>query len=175
LGYLAKKSKDVNLKSMVFFSTKRHISIRTLRKFYLIDVLWNIMGSFAVWRNGFLPALRIKMGADNESARCYKETNDWVYQTKWLDWRDQFDYAAALQNADLPPILSVTGAGDKVLGHPTDCMYLLNEIKARNYEFKILGREAGNLQDYDHINILTHPDAAKDQFPMTKDWILQNN
>ena len=59
--------------------------------------------------------------------------------------------------------------------HPTDCMYLLNEIKARNYEFKILGREAGNLQDYDHINILTHPDAAKDQFPMTKDWILQNN
>ncbi|MBL4577167.1 MAG: alpha/beta fold hydrolase [Flavobacteriales bacterium] len=174
LAYLAKHSNEVKLNSMVFFAAKRHISIRTLRKFYLIDGLWNIMGRYAVWKNGFLPALKIKMGADNESARCYKETNDWVYQPEWLDWRDQFDYAAALQKIDLPPILSITGAGDKVLGHPTDCQYLLNEIKPKNFEFKILGKEAGNLQDYDHINILTHPDAVMDQFPMARDWILKH-
>ena len=175
LAYLAKHSTEVNVKSMVFFAAKRHISIRTLRRFYLIDLLWNIMGRYTVWRNGYLPALRIKMGSDNESKRCYQETNDWVYQPKWLDWRDQFDYAAALQKIDLPPILSITGAGDKVLGHPIDCMYMLNEIKAKNYKFKILGKTTGSLQDYDHINILTHPDAAKDHFPLAKDWILKHS
>ncbi|MBL4658575.1 MAG: alpha/beta fold hydrolase [Flavobacteriales bacterium] len=175
LGYLAKQRDNVKLKSMVFYAAKRHISIKTFQKFYLIDFLWNIMGTFAVWRNGYLPAKRIKMGSDNESSRCYKETNDWVFQSKWLDWRDQFDYAKALQNTDLPPILAFTGAGDKVLGRPTDCMYMMNEIKAKNYEFKILGKKNGNLQDYDHINILTHPDAEKDQFVMTKDWILKYN
>jgi len=175
LGYLAKNSQEINIKSIVFFAAKRHISIKTFHKFYLINFLWNIMGTFAVWRNGYLPAVRISMGSDNESARCYKETNDWVFQSDWLDWRDQFDYAAALQKIDLPPILSVTGAGDKVLGHPTDCKYFLNEVKPKDYEFKILGKKAGNLQDYDHINILTHPDAAKDQFPMAKEWILGHN
>lgn len=175
MAYLAKHSEEVNVKSLVFFAAKRHISIKTFRKRYLIDFLWNIMGTFAVWRNGYLPALRIKMGSDNESKRCYKETNDWVFQSKWLDWRDQFDYAAALQKLDLPPILSVTGAGDNVLGHPTDCEYFLNEIKPKNFEFKILGKANGQLQDYDHINILTHPDAAKDQFVMTRDWILKYN
>ena len=175
LGYLAKSSKEVKLKSMIFYAAKRHIGIKSLKKFYMIDLMWNIMGSFAVWRNGYLPALRIKMGADNESARCYKETNVWVYDKKWLDWRDKFDYAAALQNIDLPPILSFTGAGDKILGHPADCKYLLDEIKASNVEFKIIGKSTGYLQDYDHINILTHPDAAKDQFPMTRDWILKYN
>ncbi|MBL4752646.1 MAG: alpha/beta fold hydrolase [Flavobacteriales bacterium] len=175
LAFLAKHSKEFKVGSMVFFATKRHISIRTLRRFYLIDMMWNIMGRYMVWKNGFLPALKIKMGADNESARCYKETNAWVYEPKWLDWRDRFDYAAALQNISLPPILSITGAGDKVLGHPTDCQYLLNEIKANNAEFKIVGKKSGNLQDYDHINILTHPDAARDQFVMTRDWILSHN
>jgi len=175
LGYLAKSSKDVNVKSIVFFAAKRHISIRTWRKFYLIDFLWNIMGRYSVWKSGYLNATKIKMGADNESKRCYQETNAWVYQPKWLDWRDQFDYAAALQNIDLPPILSVTGAGDKVLGHPIDCKYFLNELKPKEYEFKILGKGTGNLQDYDHINLLTHPDAARDHFPMAKEWILKYN
>ena len=62
-----------------------------------------------------------------------------------------------------------------MLGHPADCMYLLEEVKPKNFKFKILGKKNGHLQDYDHINILTHADAAKDQFPMAKEWILKYN
>lgn len=175
LAYLAKHNKEFNVKSMVFFASKRHISIRTLHKYYLINILWDTMGTFAVWRNGFLPALKIKMGSDNESARCYKETNEWVFQKKWIDWRDKFDYAEALSNQELPPLLLLTGAGDKVLGHPTDCRYMLNEIQSNTAEFRIIGKNTGHLHDYDHNTILTHPDAPKDQFIMTKDWILKNN
>jgi len=38
-------------------------------------------------------------------------------------------------------------------------------------QFRILSKEAGYKHDYDHINILTHKDAAKDHFPSILNWL----
>ena len=40
-------------------------------------------------------------------------------------------------------------------------------------EFWLLSRREGYLQDYDHINMLTHPDAVRDHFPRLLQWLQQ--
>jgi hypothetical protein len=72
----------------------------------------------------------MKMGADNETKRIFKETNFWLDNESWTDPNDGFDYGAALNKIAVPPILSLTGVADKVLGHPSDCLNLLKEANS---------------------------------------------
>jgi len=111
------------------------------------------------------------MGSDNETIKSHRQTNVWVYSKGWIDWVDGFDYGAALKKLSLPPILSVTGEGDEVLGHPTDVKYLLEEIGEQEYTFKILGKSTGYKNNYDHITILTHTDCTEDHFPEAVAWM----
>lgn len=45
---------------------------------------------------------------------------------------------------------------------------------AQAVRFTVLSRKNGNLNDYDHINMLTHPCAVKDQFPLVLEWLRQH-
>ena len=171
LAFLAKNPSIVRVASLVFFATKRRISVQSIRKIYMIDLCWNWIGRLCILAYGYLPAKDVKMGSDNESAKTHKETNQWIYGKKWIDWNDGFDYAAGLSSINLPPILSLTGIGDKVLGHPKDAQLLLDEIGMPNESVHILSKQNGNLQNYGHIDILTHPDCIKDHFPFTTQWM----
>ena len=171
LAYLAKNPDHVNVASLVLFGSKRRIGIVSPERIYLIELLWNLLASLYIKYYGYLPAVKINIGADNETARSHEETNIWVYSKKWTDWYDEFDYSAALKKIKLPPILVLTGKNDKVLGHPADVQRLLDEIGDQDYQFKILSRKNGNLHDYGHVDILTHADAAKDHFPEVVNWM----
>ena len=74
----------------------------------------------------------------------------------------------------MPPVLSMTGCADKMLGHPKDVKLLLKEIGQEDGEFVILGKEYGSLEDYDHINILTHPNSKNDGYRLALDWIMEH-
>ena len=174
LSYLAMNMEKVNLASMVFYASKRRISIMSIRRFYLIDFFWNFMSKIYTRVYGYLPATNLKMGSDNETIKSHSQTNDWVYSKDWVDWEDGFDYGAALKKLSLPPILSLTGEGDDVLGHPTDVKYLLNEIGNQEYTFKVIGKSTGYKHNYDHINILTHPDCTVDHFPEAVEWMQKH-
>ncbi|GHA79071.1 alpha/beta hydrolase family protein [Pontibacter akesuensis] len=170
LAYLARPVVPVEVQSMAFFATKRRISVQSLQRFFMIDVMWNLVANIAVATTGALYAKKLKMGSDSETRLTHSQTNEWVEQRRWLDWNDNFDYAAALRNMQLPPILYLAGANDKVLGHPEDVQRLRQEAGASGSEFRLLGKEAGYKHDYGHIDILTHPDAPEDHFPEVVAW-----
>jgi len=170
LAYLARPQVPVKVQAMIFFASKRRISIRSLKKFFMIDVMWNWVAGAAIAITGALPAEKLKMGSDRETRLTHRQTHAWVVQKRWLHWHDKFDYAAALQHTHLPPTLYLAGAGDDVLGHPDDVEKLLLETGSSNSAFRVLSRANGHLHDYGHINILTHHDATKDHFPMVVKW-----
>jgi len=175
MAYLA-KNEAPDLKSMVFFGSKRDIRVRNLKKFLIVDLLWFGFCTFLAKTKGYLPAIQYKIGSADEAKDYFLEVNKWVRSRDWKDLRDGFDYAAALKSKKLPPILSITGANDRQIGHPTDCRRLLKEVGDQdNFTFKVIGKKQGFKNDYDHINLLTHRDAKYDHFQEVLKWFKRNS
>lgn len=170
LAYLARPAMHVQVQAMAFFGSKRRISIRSFKKFFMVDVMWNWFAKLTVAATGALYAKKLKMGSDSESRLTHLQTHAWVVEQPWLHWHDNFDYAAALQQMQLPPTLYLTGAKDDVLGHPIDVEKLMLETGCTRSKFKVVSKQNGYLHDYDHINLLTHPDAQHDHFPEVVQW-----
>ncbi len=170
LAYLARPAVPVQVQAMAFFASKRRISIWSPKKFLMVDVMWNWFAKATVAATGALYAKQLKMGSDSETKHTHRQTHQWVVQRRWLNWHDKYDYAAALQRMQLPPTLYLTGAKDDVLGHPVDVEKLMQETGSSHSEFKVLSKANGQRHDYDHINILTHPDAQHDHFPEVVRW-----
>lgn len=180
LAYLARPAVAVEVKSMVFFGTKRRITVRNRAYWWNIGVGWQVVARISMALRGYLAAKQVGMGADNITRRTWKETNDWIYQKDWKHWQDGFDYHAAFRkmNADatgLPPILSFAGVNDKVLGHPSDVKLLLDELRpGHQVRLELLSKQNCHLHDYGHIDMLTHPLAAEDHFLMAREWMLKH-
>ena len=68
----------------------------------------------------------------------------------------------------------MTGAADKELGHATDVAKLLKETGSEKAQLWVIGKKEGYSHDYDHINLLTHPDAPHDHFKKVLAWLQQN-
>ncbi|TPE44541.1 alpha/beta hydrolase [Pontibacter mangrovi] len=170
LAYLARPAVPVQVQAMAFFGSKRRISIRSLKKFFMVDVMWNWVGKTAAATTGALFAQRLGMGSDSETRLSHRQTHHWVVQRRWLDWHDKFDYANALQNMHLPPTLYLAGANDTVLGHPQDVEHLKNETGCSRSRVMLLSRQNGNRHNYGHIDMLTHPDAPHDHFLEVLRW-----
>jgi len=171
LSFLAKNNIANKINKIVFFGVKRRITIFSFQKLWIIDIMWRRVAKLFVMRYGYLPAKRFSFGSDSETKRAYYETDPWVKKNgKWIGL-DGFDYIEKLKNINLPPILSITGENDTVVGHEKDCKLLLEEINAKNYEFKKLGKQFGNAEDYDHVSILTSKNAEEDHFKMIVNWL----
>ncbi|GAB3811062.1 hypothetical protein GCM10028895_00870 [Pontibacter rugosus] len=170
LAYLARPEVPVEVNGMAFFGTKRRISVQSFKKFFMIDVMWNWVAKATVAARGALYAKQLKMGSDSETKLTHSQTHEWVEQRRWLDWNDNFDYAAALKRMQLPPTLYLTGSKDDVLGHPKDVQKLMKETGSGSSEFRLLSKASGYKHDYGHIDALTHPDAVQDHFPEVAAW-----
>ena len=166
--------KDENIISIATFGSKRRIARKNLRKLIQINFGWTWYGNYLVNKYGFLPASKMKMGNTDEPKVYYKQADIWVRKSDWIDPEDGFNYH---DNFDfkMPPTLFITGKGDKILGHPKDVKILADEIRSNNVEYKIIGKEFGNKQNYDHINLLTHKDAPEDHFKIVLDFLEKFN
>lgn len=156
--------KKDQIRSFTFFGSKRKIYVQNFRRWFMVDLMWTFVGTISSTWFGYLPALKLKMGSDNEPRNFYLECNVWVYSNKWVDPRDKFDYKKAFEKINFPPLLSFTGVHDYVLGNKKCVKNMIHEIRPKHYVNRVLAKANGNLQDYDHVNILTHTDAVKDHF-----------
>ncbi|HET8859284.1 alpha/beta fold hydrolase [Marivirga sp.] len=171
MAYLAKNDAP-DLKSIVFFASKRDIRVQNLKKWINVNILWLGICTLITKTKGYLPAKKYNIGSADEAKDYFLEVNKWVRSRDWKDLRNGFDYAAALQSKSLPPILSITGAGDTHTGHPIDCKRFLKELgNQNNFTFKVIGKNQGYKNDYDHINLLTHRDAKDDHFLEVLEWL----
>jgi pimeloyl-ACP methyl ester carboxylesterase len=172
LAYLARPKVPVDVRSVVFFGTKRRITVRNRAYGWQIGVGWHVIARTSIALRGYVEAKGTHMGSDNITARTWRETNAWIYQKEWKHWQDGFDYRAALQAMKLPPILSFAGVKDKVLGHPGDVKLLLEELGPdQTVRYEMLSKQNCHLHDYGHIDMLTHPLAEEDHFLMAREWL----
>jgi len=161
--------------NMVFFGSKRRISVKTLRRFFVIDLMWTGMGNLSTSLAGFLPAKKLGFGSENEPAEFYRQTNKWVYSKEWIDGKTGADIPRLLKSKGLPPILYFAAIKDRVLGNPLDVERLMNEAGGDEDAFVLLSKHHGNAKDYNHIDMLTASECPEDHFPMAVNWLNTGN
>ncbi|MEH0153798.1 alpha/beta fold hydrolase [Limibacter armeniacum] len=174
LAYLA-RFPQASFESMVFLATKRSISVRNLKKYFAIDLMWNLVGRTLTSLYGFLPAIQLKIGSANESANVYSDCRKWVYSLyEWKGVNDGFDYLQAFKTAqNIPPTLYMTGINEFYLGHQDDVKRLMKEVDNPTDKFMLLSKTNGHKKDYGHIDICTAKEGTNDHFPIIRNWMVQ--
>lgn len=153
----------------VHISTKRRVGTFGLHRLFYIDLMWLLIGKLFILFKGYLPPNTF--GPQGESKGTLKDSQKWVYSYSWLDKKNGLDYNYLANQHKLPPTLYLTGANDKCLGHYKDVKRFALESRHPLREVLLIGKGKGFLQDYDHINILTHPDAVRDHFPIICEYL----
>ncbi|OWY39718.1 esterase [Xenophilus sp. AP218F] len=159
------------VKSVVYFGSKRSVRVRNLNKLIEVDFMWNVASRLLIRACGYLPARRIRLGADNESDKSHLQSKLWAQPKPWVDSDDGFDYAAAARRHGLPPTLYFAAINDPCRGHPEDVRRFRDESGPHRSCLHLLARKTGHLHDYNHVSLLTHPDAARDHFPLALEWL----
>ncbi|MEW6981665.1 alpha/beta fold hydrolase [Colwelliaceae bacterium 6471] len=159
--------------SNVCFGTKRSVKINNLAKFIKVKLFWNTFAVRLTQRKGFLNAKKYKLGSDNETIQSVSHSVAWVKKGHWIDPQDDYDYFASAQLIKWPPTWHLTGVKDNVLGQAGDVLNFIEETANDQAKFTLLAIKNGNLVDYDHIDILTHPKAVIDHFPEIACWLKE--
>ena len=175
LAWYAKFGSSQTIGPMIFFGTKRRLATRSLSRLFMIDIMWSAVGSLSTSVMGYLPAVKLKMGSDNEPAKFCRETAKWVRSAKWCDFQTGEDLAEKIQSKNLPPALFFAGINDKVLGNPRDVKRLMAETGGDSIEVILLSKKNGNHKDYGHIGMLTSRTCPEDHFPMAAKWFSAGN
>jgi len=163
-----------NVLSSVYFGSKRTVRARNLDRYFRINLVWNRFAKQLTRRQGYLPAVRYKLGSDNETRKTHQQCVDWVRQEHWIDSDDGFDYGQAAKNTCLPDTLYYAALRDFSLGHRFDVKRFAKESGPHRYQYRLLSRQQGNRLDYDHINMLTAPQCVDDHFPEVLQWLQQH-
>lgn len=171
LHFWARFHKTMPIEKMVFFGSKRRISVKSIKKWLMINFFWRYLGTLLAKIYGYYPSKTYKLGSENESTESFLEMDRMVLKKAWVDV-DGFDYHKYFKAHPIDiPIFSMTGQNDDVLGHAHDCKALLKEAGATKSLFKVIGKQTGYKVNYDHINLLTHPKAKEEHFLEVIDFI----
>ena len=171
-AYFARFAKgEQSVDSVVLLGTKRSVRVRNLRILWSIVFLWNRLAVWISALSGYLPAVQLGFGSDNEARLSLLDCVKWALPSEWIDLRDGFHYGKAIKKISIPPTLSLAAVADTHLGNPSDVRDFSNEIGASPENVRILGKAFGNLHNYGHINLLTHQDAPSDVFPVIEKWL----
>lgn len=160
--------------SSVYFGSKRTVRARNPDRYLRINLVWNRLAKHLTRQQGYLPAVRYKLGSANETGKTHRQCVDWVRQPHWIDSDDGFDYGLAAQITRLPDTLYYAALRDFSLGHRFDVKRFAAECGPHHFEYRLLARKNGNQLDYDHINMLTAPQCVDDHFPQLLHWLQQH-
>jgi predicted alpha/beta hydrolase len=163
----------VSVERMVHFGTRRMSLVSNFKKWFVIDVLWKRLSKMMVLVQGYMPVKFLRLGTSNESARSYRDYLEWSGRSDWSDTEDGFDYGQAILQRQLPPSYYFAAKGDMAYGHPDDVRQFVKELGPHDGRLMVLGRSDGNLQDYDHLEMLSHKDCEQDHFPVLLNWLQE--
>jgi pimeloyl-ACP methyl ester carboxylesterase len=175
LAWYAKYGNTDSIGPMAFFGTKRRIAVISPIRLFAVDTVWTLLGSFSTFLAGYLPAVKLKIGSDNEPRTFYRETNRWVYSKNWKDIKSGEDISALLKEKSKPPLLFFAGIKDYFLGHPKDVKRLIAETGAKDVKYVLLSKKSGHQRDYGHIDMLTSKTSRVDHFPIVLAWLNQGS
>jgi predicted alpha/beta hydrolase len=171
-SYLARFPEKQHLvKGMVCFGVKRMVEVKNFKKTLQIDLFWKTFAQVIAKVFGYLPALEMKIGSDNETRKSLREGASWVKKSAWIDPSDSFNYGKAIKKIEHPATLFLTGANDTCLGNPEDVQLFMSEVGGEKNVFRTIGKKQGYKYDYDHIDLITHPEASIDHFPEILNWM----
>jgi len=158
--------------SLVHFAVKRSVAVRNVHKAIEIDLMWNVVLRGVSRSVGYLPARQLRFGSDNETNKTHLQIKRWAKAAgPWVDSDDGFDYAAAAHQHRLPPALYFAAQNDPCRGHRHDVRRFRAESGAHESRVHVLSRRTGYAHDYDHISLLTHPDAEREHFQLALAWL----
>ncbi|TVP88796.1 MAG: alpha/beta fold hydrolase [Pseudomonadaceae bacterium] len=159
---------------LVHFATRRASASNSWRKRLVIAWLWQGVLTRVSRVKGYMPAVALGAGTNNESCQLQREVLDWMQgASAWRDLTDGFDYANALQNVNWPPGLYLAGKADRVMGAATDVKAFARELGRHDAQVVVLEQGSGCSRNYGHNDLLTHAQAAMDHFPLVQEWLRQ--
>jgi predicted alpha/beta hydrolase len=163
------------VRSLVYFGSKRTIRVWNMQRFLKVELVWSLLCPLACLVFGYLPARRLRIGSDSETVTSYYQSAAWVKNDAWVASATGFDYGTAIQKIRLPPVWYIAAENDHALGHPRDVRDFMDSSGSQHCRYTVLSRSNGNRHDYDHITMLTHPDAVRDHFPAVLEWLQQDD
>ncbi len=170
-SYFARFPEQIaKVRACAYFGSKRSLYNRHPSKFLQGNLIWFQLAPRQAKKHGYLPARELKWGSDNETLKSHYQSMEWAKVKPWIDTDDGFDYARALENQNLPPILHIAGVKDKALAQPIDIKKFMAESGRGVQELRLYGRKQGHGHNYGHIDMLTHPKARGDQFSDLLNW-----
>ncbi|HDZ57113.1 MAG TPA: alpha/beta fold hydrolase [Pseudomonas xinjiangensis] len=159
---------------LVHFGCKRVIHQRSLRKRIMIDLLWNRAAPLVGRAKGLIPARSLGIGSMDISCALHRDNVVWMGSSEWRDLEDGFDYALALDALAWPAGMYLAGGNDPYLGHFEDVKAFAQELGEHDAQMVLLKKGTGCSRNYGHIDLLTHPQAVVDHFPMVLSWLEQH-
>ncbi len=156
----------------VYFGTKRRVTVKNMARFIQLDFWWGFLAKIVTRIYGYLPMkdLGLFLGDDNETKKCLYESDTWLRSKEWVG-ADGFNYTKAMGTVTLPPILYVSASRDAWMGNMKDVKGFMDESCQDNGEILVIGKAEGFKNDYNHITMLTHREAAEDYFPVILEWL----
>lgn len=135
--------------------------------------LWNQIGPVLGRYKGYIPLRGLGLGTADISLELHAESRDWQNSGIWRDPHNGFDYAEALSKIDWPPSLYLAGEKDRAWGHFEDVKAFARELGEHDAQLVLLEKGAGSSRSYGHYDLLTHPQAASDHFPLVLSWLAR--
>ncbi|MGK0498796.1 MAG: pimeloyl-ACP methyl ester carboxylesterase [Oceanicoccus sp.] len=158
---------------MAHFAARRQLLGQNARKTLVFNAVWRRLARLLVGLKGYLPVHSLKLGLSNESRGNYSDYLRWSTDSAWCDPQDGFDYGQAISEQQLPPSYYFAASSDKVYGDVVDVRAFIQKLGNHDVRLMVLSKCGGNRRDYSHINMLQHPDAEQDHFPLLLAWLKQ--
>ena len=137
----------------------------------LMDLMWGRVAPLLGRRQGILALRSLGLGRVDISRQLHDEVRMWQNGGNWRDPQDCFDYAAALTNIRWPDSLYLAGSRDHTMGHVADVRSFAHELGVHDAQLILMQKGSGSSRSYGHRDLLTHPQAVIDLFPLVLSWM----
>ncbi len=139
-----------------------------------LDQMWRHMLQWWIQLKRFLPDPLTRYDPVYEHEAVMQASLELFGSQQWIDPDDGFDYSQALFALQgLPPTLYFASGQADGYGCKRDVARFVRENGHHDARMVVLGKSGGNLHNYSHISMLTHPDAWRDHFPFMLRWLHQ--